>query len=105
MLDPEPLDHELREARFVPLTGRERAQHEVDLSLSPHRDVRTLAREAGVDLDVVRDADPAIAPAPAGLGATPLEPGPVGENGRAIEGRPVIAAVVNDADGVPVRHR
>jgi hypothetical protein len=63
-----------------------------------------LARIAGVELEIVRDADPAIAPAPARLGPARLEPLPVGQLHRAIERGPVVAAVVDDAQAVGVRH-
>ena len=104
-LHAEPLDDELREARRVSLAGRERAEHHVDRSLGAHRDVRALAREPGIELDVVRHADPAIAAAPARLGAAGLEPRPVREGHRTLLGGQVVATVVECADGVPVRHR
>jgi hypothetical protein len=50
-LDPQPLHHELGEARLVALAGRERADHHVDPPVGPDRDVRPLARRAGGDLD------------------------------------------------------
>src|SRR6266481_3550846 len=101
---PSHFDDELREARRVPLAGRERAEYHLDRSLGTHRDVRALAREAGVELDVVRDADPPIPTAPARLRAAGLEPRPVREGERSILRGEVVAAVVERADGVSVRH-
>src|SRR5436309_14722739 len=71
--------------------------------LGAYRDVRPLAREAGVELDVVRDADPAIAATPARLGPAGFEAGPVRERDGSIERGLVVAAVVDHAHAVPVR--
>ena len=60
-LHAEPLDDELGEARLVALARRQRADHHVDHALGPHGDLRALARRAGRDLDVVGDADAAVA--------------------------------------------
>src|SRR5262244_4479440 len=104
MLEADPLDAELREARHVPRLRRERTEHQIHAPVWLHGDVRPLARIAGVELEIVRDADPTIAPACSSLGTTLLEPVPVGEFDGAIESRPIVAAVVDDADGIPVRH-
>ena len=65
---------------LVALAGRERADDHVDPTPSgPHGDLRPLARRAGGDLDVVGEADAAVAPAPARLRAARLEAGPVGQ--------------------------
>ena len=104
-LDAEPLRQELREARLVTLARRERAEHHVETALGAHGDLRALARRAGVELQVVRQADAAIAPAPPRLGAARLEAGPIGERHRAVLRRRVVAAVVEEADRVAVRHR
>src|SRR5262250_924546 len=104
MLDAEPLDEELREARLVPLSRRERTEHQIHPSFRLDGDVRTLARIARVELEIVRDTDPTIAPACPSLGTTLLEPVPVGEFDGAIESRPIVTAVVDDADGIPIRH-
>src|SRR5205814_5847259 len=102
---PEPFDQELREARGVTLTGRERAEYQLDRFLRTHRDVRALAREAGVELDVVRHADSAITAAPARRGAARLEPGPIRELEHPVQGGRIVAAVVDQAERISVRHR
>src|SRR5439155_20200541 len=76
-LDAEPLGEELREARLVALAGRLRAHHDVDAALGPHGDLGALVRHAGVELEVVGQADAAVTTAPAGLGPPRLGPGPV----------------------------
>src|SRR5262249_15503047 len=77
VLDAEPLRDELREARFVSLAGRQRTKDHIDAAFRPHGDLGALARIAGVQLDVVREADAAVPSAPARLGAPGLESLPV----------------------------
>src|SRR5205814_1222161 len=96
-LDAEPLRQELREARLVTLAGRERAEHHVETALRAHGDLRALARRAGVELEVVRQADAAIAPTPPRLGAARLEAGPIGERHRRVLRRGGAAAGVEGA--------
>src|SRR5437899_6937773 len=103
-LDAEPLRDELREARLVSLAGGQRAEDHVDAAFRPHGDFRALARIAGVQLDVVREADAAVPSAPARLGATGLESLPVRQLDQAIQGGGVVAAVVDETDGVAIRH-
>src|SRR5262249_59103186 len=90
----QPFHQELSEAGRVALAGGERAQYQVDASLGAHRDVSALAREARVELQVVRHADPATAAAPARVGPPGFESLPVGELDRPVERAPVVAAVV-----------
>ena len=69
-----------------------------------HGDLRALARRAGVQLDVVGDADAAVAAAPARLRPARLEPRPVGEGHGAVQRRRVVPAVVDEAERVAIRH-
>src|SRR5882672_7323211 len=96
----EPLGHALREARLVSLAGGQRADHDVHAAFRPHGDLRPLAWIARVELDVVRHADAAMAPAPARRGATGLEALPVGHLHGALLRRRVVTAVVDEADRV-----
>src|SRR5204862_3484528 len=72
-LDTEPLDEELGEARLVPLARRERADDHVDPAVGPHGDLGALSGCAGVQLEVVRQPDAAVAAAATRLGAARLE--------------------------------
>src|SRR6185312_10537869 len=78
-IDREPLGDELGEARLVPLSGGERAEHHLDAPFGQHAYLGALARRAGVQLDVVPQAYAAAAPARAGLAPYPFESRPVGE--------------------------
>src|SRR5262249_62248072 len=99
----EPLGDELREARLVPLPGRKRAEHHLDASLRQHADLGALARRAGVELDVVAEADAPAAPARAGFLAPSFESCPVGELEHALLRAGIVAAVVDQARGVSIR--
>ena len=105
MLDAKPLGDELGEARFVALAGGQRAEDHVDSAFRPHGDLRALARIAGVQLDVVREADAAVPSAPARIGAPGLESLPVRQLDQAIQGGGVVAAVVDETDWIAIRHR
>src|SRR5439155_26173851 len=91
-LDAEPLDEELGEARLVPLARRERADHHVDPAVGPYGDLGALARRAGVQLEVVREADAAVAAAAARLGAARLESLPVGPRHHPVHPGAAVAA-------------
>src|SRR5499426_1214326 len=73
VLDAKPLGDELGEARLVSLAGGQRAEDHVDAAFRPHGDLRTLARIAGVQLNVVREADTAVPSSAARIRATGLE--------------------------------
>ena len=103
--DTEPFDDELGEARLVTLAGRQRAEHDVDAAVGTHRDLGALARHAGVELDVVGEADAAVPATLARREAALLEPVPVGPGDHAILGGRVVAAVVDEAERVAIRHR
>ena len=105
VLDAKPLRDELGEARFVSLAGGQRAEDHVDPAFRPHRDLGALARIAGVQLDVVREADAAVPSAPARIGAPGLESLPVRQLDQAIQGGGVVAAVVDETDWIAIRHR
>src|SRR5216117_356773 len=96
--DTEPFDDELGEARLVTLAGRQRAEHDVDAAVGTHRDLGALARHAGVELDVVGEADAAVPATLARREAALLEPVPVGPGDHAILGGRVVAAVVDEAE-------
>ena len=101
----EPLGHELGEARLVALARRQRADDDLDAALGAHRDLRSLARRAGRDLDVVGDADAAVAAALARLArAAPGNPAQSRELGGARLRRAIVAAVVDDAERIRVGH-
>src|SRR5262249_39571273 len=84
--DLEPLRDELGEAGLVALPRRQRADHHVDLTVGLHRDLGALAGDAGVQLDVVGEADPTTAATPPRLRASGLEAGPVSQRDRAVLG-------------------
>ena len=103
-IDAQPLGQDLGEARLMPLAGRQCAEDELDPPLGVHGDLRALARRPAVQLDVVGEADAAVAAAPARLGPARLEPRPVGEGHGAVERRRVVPAVVDQAEGIAIRH-
>src|SRR5262247_4416313 len=100
VLDAKPLGDELGEAGLVALAGGQRAEDHVDSALRPHGDLRALARIAGVQLDVVREADAAVPSAAARLGAPELESLPVRQLDQPIQGGGIVAAVVDEPDRV-----
>ncbi len=102
--DAEPLHEQLRKAGLVALAGRQGSQHDVDPPLGMHRDLRALARHAGVELDVVAETDAPVAAARSGFGAARLEARPVGQRHHAVLGRRIVAAVVEQAERIAVRH-
>src|SRR2546428_4178426 len=104
-LDAEPLDDELGEARFVSLVGGKGAEDHIDAAFGPHGDLGALARITRVQLDVVREADAAVPSAATRIGAPGLESLPVRQLDQAIQGGGVVAAVVDQADSVAIRHR
>jgi hypothetical protein len=62
-VDAEPFGDELREARLVPLAGRDRAKDHIHAAVLADIDLCTLARRARIELDVVAHADAAQQPA------------------------------------------
>ena len=102
---PEPVGDALGEGRLVPLSARQRADHDVDRSRGTYRDLRPLDGKAAGDLDRVGEPD-AAQPAPRPrLLAPRREPVPVGEPERAVHRLRIVAAVVSEAERRPVGHR
>ena len=89
----------------MPLARRERADDHVDPAVGPHGDLGALAGRAGVQLEVVRQPDAAVAAAAARLGAARLESLPVGQRHHPVQRGGVVAAVVEQAHGIAVGHR
>ncbi len=102
---PHEVRHHLREARFVALAARLRADDDVDIAFRPHRDARLLVRRSDGGLDVIGEPAAEQLAARFGLAAALLEARPVGELHRPVHVLLVVAAVVVHADGIAVRHR
>src|SRR6516162_3154588 len=99
-----PFGDELREARLVPLALRYDADHDFDDPFGQHGDFGFLARHAGGDVDVIADADAAIAAALSRLRAALFKAGPVAELQRRVHSADIVAIVVFDAKRIFVRH-
>src|SRR5262249_16225315 len=103
-LDAQPFGDELCEARLVSLTRRLRPDHHVDEAVRCDGDLGTLSWRPGRDLDVVGYSDPAVPAAPPCLLPARREALPVGQREGTILHRDVVAAVLDDAEGIRVRH-
>ena len=101
----EPFGDQLREAGLVPLALRHGADRDLDDALGLHHHLGLLARRAGRGVDVVGDADAAAFAARLRLGAAGREAGPVAEPQHPLHAVVVLAAVVDHAERVGVRHR
>ena len=87
------------------LTGRLRADIDVDIAVIGEADFRPLGRIAHRDLEIVGEADAAKPALPRGIRAPGREAGVVHLRQRRIQHHREVAGVVGLADGRRVRHR
>ncbi len=101
----EPFGDQLRERRLVALALRHGADEDLDLALGQYRHLGLLARRAGRGVDIVGDADAAAFAARPRLGAPRRQTVPVGQPQHLLHHLMVMAAVVDHAERVGVRHQ
>ena len=95
----------LRKARFVALTGRLGADNNLDAAIGAHDDARVFFRRTDGGFDIVGETETKKFAAFFGVPFARFEAVPIGKAHGEVHIVPVMATVVEHADGVPVGHR